>query len=578
MQGSDSAGRIFDGMAQHRWRVRPRDDSKAAQLAAELGISRVLARILIARGYTEPEDAYRFLNPSLADLSNPSLLPDIEPAVRRLAQAVERREPVLVYGDYDVDGVTATALWLTTLRRLGVPAQPYLPNREQEGYDLHPNAIAAAQRIGAQLVLTCDCGTRALQAVDALNAAGLEVIITDHHEPSDRLPHALAVVNPKRVDSQYPFRELSGVGVSFRVAEALLMARNLARNGLYNTMLDLVALGTVADVMPLVGENRILVKYGLERLHQTRRVGLQALKQVAGVKRCPTARDIGFGLAPRMNAAGRLEDATLALRLLLEEDKQTAQQIAQTLDAHNRARQALQEAAVQEAIAQIERENLARHRALVVHSSNWRHGIVGLVAGKLRERYYRPVAAVTIEDGVARGSIRSIPEFNLTALLAHIKPLCLKCGGHAAAGGFAVALEQFDALRERITDFANAHLTDDDLVPTLDIDQEIAPSEATLRLLQELNMMEPFGAGNERPLFLCRGVEVLGSRADRNGKHLFLTVRGNGGVATDAVLWGGGDYLLEPQTHLDLVFTLEEDAYFGYGAVRWVIHDFEETN
>jgi single-stranded-DNA-specific exonuclease len=565
-------------MARYRWRVHATDAAKATRLASELNISPVLARILVARGYTEPEDAYRFLKPSLGDLADPKRLPDIEPAVRRLARAVERKEPVLVYGDYDADGLTSTALWLTTLRKLGVRAEPYIPHREQEGYDLHPNAIEAARRIGASVVLTCDCGTRAHHAVDALNAAGLEVVITDHHEPSDRLPNALAVVNPKRADSQYPFRELSGVGVSFRVAEALLRERNLSRNGFRNTMLDLVALGTVADVVPLIGENRVLVKLGLEQLHQTQRVGLQALKQVAGGRNYPTARDIGFGLAPRMNAAGRLEDATLALQLLITEDKNIAEEIAKKLDKHNRDRQKLQEEAVQEAIAQVERENLARHRALVVHSPNWRHGIVGLVAGKLMHHYYRPVAAVTIdsESGVARGSMRSIPEFNLTALLAQMKSLCLKCGGHAAAGGFAVALERFDDLCDLITAFAEAHLTDDDLVPVLEIDQEIAPSEATLRLVQELGMLEPFGAGNERPLFLCRGVEVLGSRASSDGKHLFLKVRGEGGVETAAVLWDGGDYPIEPQTRVDLVFDLEEDTYYGHGTTRWVIKDFEE--
>jgi single-stranded-DNA-specific exonuclease len=566
-------------MARYRWRVRPTDATKAERLATELNISRVLARLLVARGYTEPEDAYRFLNPSLGDLSDPNRLPDVAPAVRRLALAIERKEPVLVYGDYDADGVTATALWITTLRRLGVPAKPYLPNREQEGYDLHPNAIDAAKQIGARLVLTCDCGVRAHHAVDALNAAGLEVVITDHHEPGDRLPNALAVVNPKRADSQYPFRDLSGVGVSFRVAEALLIERNLPRNGFYDTMLDLVAVGTVADVMPLVGENRVLVKLGLERLHRTKRVGLQSLKQVAGIKQYPTPRDISFGLAPRLNAAGRLEDATLALRLLLEEDPQTAHAIAKTLNAHNRIRQDLQEAAVQEAIAQVESENLTRYRALVVLSPNWHHGVVGLVAGKLRERYYRPVAAATLdtESGVVRGSMRSIPEFNLTELLAQMKPLCSKCGGHAAAGGFAVAREQFDTLRQLIIDFADAQLTDDDLTPTLEIDQEVHASEVSTRLLRELNMLEPFGTGNERPVFLCRSVEALGSHTSSNGKHLFLKVRGEGGLVSSAVLWDGGDYPIEPNTRLDLAFEIEEDTYYGYGTLRWVIRDFEEV-
>jgi single-stranded-DNA-specific exonuclease len=567
-------------MPRYRWRVRATDTTKAERLAQALNLSRAIASLLVARGYTEPEDAYRFLNPSLHDLADPRLLPDIEPAVRRLALAVERKEPVLVYGDYDADGVTSTALWLTTLRRLGVPAEPYVPHREREGYDLHPNAIEAARAIGAQLVLTCDCGVRAHDAVNTINAAGMEVVITDHHEPGDYLPNALAVVNPKRADSQYPFRELSGVGVSFRVAEALLRERNLPRNGFYNTMLELTAIGTVADVMPIIGENRILVKYGLEQLHQTKRVGLQSLKQVAQIKRKPTPRDIGFAIGPRLNAAGRLEDARLALQLLLEDDPAEAQRIAELLDKHNRDRQKYQEDAVQEAIAQVESEGQTRHRALVVHSPNWHHGIVGLVAGKLMNRYYRPAVAVTIEHdaGIARGSMRSIPELNLTELLAVMKPICTKCGGHAAAGGFAVPLERFETLRQTIFEFANQRLTDEDLIPTLEIDQTLEPHAVSMRLIQELSLLEPFGNGNERPLFLCRGVEVMGSRASQNGKHLFLKVRGEGSVVYDAVLWDGGDYPIEPGAKLDLVFDPEEDTYNGYGAVRWVIKDFEEVS
>ncbi|MFN7019021.1 MAG: single-stranded-DNA-specific exonuclease RecJ [Fimbriimonadales bacterium] len=567
-------------MSRYRWRVRPTDQAKAERVAQELNLSLPIARLLVARGYIEPEAAYRFLNPSLHDLADPRLLPDIEPAVRRLALAVERKEPVLVYGDYDADGVTSMALWLITLHKLGVSAHPYVPHREREGYDLHPNAIKEAQRIGARLVLTCDCGVRAHDAVNALNAAGLEVVITDHHEPSDSLPNALAVVNPKRADSQYPFRELSGVGVSFRVAEALLRTLNLPCNGFYNTMLDLVAIGTVADVMPLVGENRVLVKYGLEQLHQTRREGLKSLKQVAQVRLKPTPRDIGFALGPRLNAAGRIETALLALQLLLEEDAATAQRIATTLDKHNRERQRYQEAAVQEAIAQVESEGQTKHRALVVHSPNWHHGIVGLVAGKLMNYYYRPVAAVTIEPEakIARGSMRSIPALNLTELLALIKPLCKKCGGHAAAGGFAVSLERFDQVRQTIIEFADQRLTDEDLVPMLEIDQTLEAHEVTMRLIQELSLLEPFGYGNERPQFLCRHVEVVGSRTSQNGRHLFLKVRGEGSVVYDAVLWDGGDYPIEPGAVLDLVFDPEEDAYNGYGAVRWVIKDFEEVD
>ncbi|MDW8106706.1 MAG: single-stranded-DNA-specific exonuclease RecJ [Armatimonadota bacterium] len=566
-------------MARYRWQLRAADEAAAQRLAKELSLTLPTARLLVARGYTEPDAAYRFLNPSLHDLADPSLLPDVEPAVRRLALAVERKEPVLVYGDYDADGITATALWLTTLRKLGVPAQPYLPHREREGYDLHLNAIAAAQAIGARLILTCDCGIRAHEVVDAINAAGLEVVITDHHEPDIHLPNAVAVVNPKRADSRYPFRELSGVGVSFRVAEALLRALNLPRNGFYRTMLELVAIGTVADVMPIVGENRILVKHGLERLHQTKRVGLQSLMQVARLgKRKPTPRDIGFALAPRLNAAGRLEDAQIALQLLLEEDATEAQRLAVQLDARNRERQRHQEVALREAIAQVELEHQHRQRALVVHSEKWHHGIVGLVAGKLKEAYYRPavVAVVEHETGLVRGSMRSTPELNLTELIERMKPFCVKCGGHASAGGFAAPLEHWDALRTLIVEFANARLTDDDLVPTLTVDQTIEAHAVNIRLVHELSLLEPFGTGNEPPLFLARAVEVLGSRTSQDGKHLFLKVRGEGGIVHDAVLWNGGDYLLEAGTRADFVFEPEEDTYNGYGAVRWVIRDFEE--
>ncbi len=566
-------------MARYRWILRAVDDTVAQRLAQELNLTVTTARLLAMRGYTEPDDAYRFLYPSLHDLADPRLLPDIEPAVRRLALAVERKEPVLVYGDYDADGVTSTTLWVTTLRTLGVPVEPYVPHRMREGYDLHPNAIPKAQEIGARLVLTCDCGTRAHEAVRAFHEAGLEVVVTDHHEPSDTLPRALAVVNPKRADSQYPFRELSGVGVSFRVAEALLRERNIPRNGFYSKMLDLVALGTIADVMPLVGENRILVKHGLEQLHRTHRVGLQSLKQVAQVKRKPTPRDVGFALAPRLNAAGRLEDAQLALQLLLEQNPLEAQRIAALLDRHNRDRQQLQEAAVQEAVAQVESEGQTAHRALVVHSPNWHHGIVGLVAGKLVNRYGRPAIAVSIdpEAQVARGSMRSIPALNLTELISLMKPLCSKCGGHAAAGGFAVSLEQFETLRQLIFEFADANLTDEDLIPTLEIDQEVPAHAVTTRFLQEISLLEPFGSGNERPLFLCRGVEVIGSRVSQNGRHLFLKVRGEGSIVYDAVLWDGGDYPIEPHATLDLVFDPEEDTGSLYNTVRWVIRDFEEV-
>ncbi|MFQ3610837.1 MAG: single-stranded-DNA-specific exonuclease RecJ, partial [Fimbriimonadales bacterium] len=545
----------------------------------ELNVSLAVASLLVSRGYPDAESAYKFLNPSLSDLSDFRLLPDLEPAVRRLACAVERKEPVLVYGDYDVDGVSSTALWITTLRRLGVPAEPFVPHREREGYDLNAeSALREARQIGAKLVLTCDCGIRAHQAVEAIQSEGIEVLVTDHHEPGDTLPPASAVVNPKRSDSDYPFRELCGAGVAYRVAEALLNELRVPRNGFQRRMLELVALGTVADVAPLVGENRVLVKYGLEYLQQTKWLGINALKTVSGIgKRVLNTRDIGFGLAPRLNAVGRLEDAVLALQLLLSECKNHAAEIAQQLDLHNRTRRDIQEEAVQEAIAQVEAEELTRHRALVVRSEGWHHGIVGLVASKLVNHYHRPafVATLNHQEGVARGSIRSIPAYDLKPVLALMKPLCIKCGGHALAGGFAVALERFEELRQVILNHADQTLTDEDLIPALEVDLEVEGSEVNARLLSELQMLEPFGVGNEKPLMLCREVEVLGSRTSRDGKHLFLRLRPDGSPVIDGVLWNGGDRPAESASRLNLLFRPEYDTYKGYNGIRWVIEDFE---
>ena len=566
-------------MARYRWRLRATNRQKAEWLRNELNISAAMAQLLVARGYEEPTDAYRFLHPSLNDLGDPFLLPDCDRAVHRLVQAVRSKEPVLVYGDYDADGVTSTALWLFTLRRLGVPAEPMLPRRQHEGYDLHPNAIEAARAIGAQLVLTCDCGIRAHRVVDELNAAGLEVIITDHHQPDNTLPNALAVVNPHRTDSRYPFAELSGVGVAFRVAEALVRTLGYSVDKFRQSVLDLVTIGTVADVMPLLGENRVLVAYGLQRLRSSPRIGLRKLIEVARLNQAQlTTRDIGFMIAPRLNAAGRMEDASLALELLMTTDEPRAHALAQELERHNRKRQALQQAILDEAQAQIEEHGLLQHRALFVHSLGWHHGVIGLVASKLVSSYYRPTFVVSIEReaGVAHGSIRRIPAFDLTEVLNLMKPLCTKCGGHPAAGGFVVPLEQMEPLRTLILEHANRRLTDEDLIPELWIDMELEGHEVNQRLLSELEMLEPFGTGNESPLFLCRNVRVIGSRTSQDGKHLFLRIRPEGSQVLDAVIWNGGDSPLEPETLIDVVFELETEDYYGYQTLRWKLHDYQE--
>lgn len=563
-------------MARFRWHIKQVDSVKVEALSQDLKLGRLVAQILVARGYEDPETAYKFLNPSLSDLADPKRLPDASQAVRRLAQAIQKRERVLIYGDYDVDGVSATALWKTTLERLGASVIVKIPHRTREGYDLHPVAVELACEHKASLVLSCDCGTRAHSVVDALNQHNIEVIITDHHEPDTHLPNAVAVVNPKRADSNYPYPYLSGVGVSFRLAEALLSELKYPLNGFRQRMLDLVALGTVADVVPLTGENRVLVSKGLDILHATQRVGLKKLKEVAGIPhRPPTATDIGFRLAPRLNAAGRLDDAIYALELLITENETDAERLAEQLSKWNSERQSKEGEALKEAIQMVEAEAQLEHKAIIVGSSNWHHGIVGLVAGKLRERYARPAFAMSFEGESARGSIRSIPALNLIPLLKKMKSLCTKCGGHAIAGGFAIPIHKLDDLRTLIWDYTDSLLTDEDLIPTLEADAEASPQEINTQLYHYLKQLEPFGQENEMPLFICRDLRVIARRACSQNRHLFLELahpRLRGSVP--AVMWNGADYALEPETRIEIAFTVEWDDYFG--GLRWNIKDFEE--
>lgn len=563
-------------MARYRWHIKQADSAKVEALSQDLKISRLVAQILVARGYEDPETAYKFLNPSLSDLADPKRLPDAPQAIRRLAQAIQKRERVLIYGDYDVDGVSATALWKTTLERLGASVIVKIPHRTREGYDLHPVAVELAREHKASLVITCDCGTRAHSVVDALNQHNIEVIITDHHEPDIQLPNAVAVVNPKRADSDYPYPYLSGVGVSFRLAEALLREMNYPLNGFRRRMLDLVALGTVADIVPLTGENRILVKTGLQALHATQRVGLKKLKEIAGLAyRPPTATDISFRLAPRLNAAGRLDDAIYALELLITQDETDAERLAEQLSRWNSERQSKEEKAFKEAIQMVESEAQLERKAIIVGSSNWHHGIVGLVAGKLRERYARPAFAMSFEGESARGSIRSIPALNLVPLLKKMKSLCTKCGGHAVAGGFAVSLHKLDDLCTLIWDYTDRLLTDEDLIPTLEADAEALPQEINTQLYHYLKQLEPFGQENESPIFVCRNLRVIERRFCSRNRHMFLELahpRLRGSMP--AVRWNGADYALEPDTRIDIAFTVEWDDYSG--GLRWNIKDFEE--
>jgi single-stranded-DNA-specific exonuclease len=565
---------------KYQWQVNKVDWAQAEQLAKELGVSRLLAALLIMRGYTTLYDAQAFLHPSLDDLADPLLLPDAQVAVNRLVKAIQDRETILIYGDYDADGITATALWTWTLRKLGGKAHPMLPHRERDGYDLQRSALEAARKINASLILTCDCGTRAHEVIEEARDHLLDVIVTDHHTPGSELPPALAIVNPHRRDSQYPFPDLCGVGVSFRLGEALISEMGLKVESYRNAFLDLVAIGTVADVMPLVGENRVLVTHGLRNLAQTRKAGLQQLLAVADINLAKgiTPYHIGYQIGPRLNAAGRIDDARHALELLLTKDAALARTLAEDLSNHNRQRQELQENIYRQAIAMIEREDLLRHKVILIASEDWLGGVIGIAAGKLTKRYYRPVFIANIdrEEGVVKGSIRSPDTISLLPLLDVIDPFCTKCGGHPAAGGFSAELDRLPALSEALLRFADTYIDEALLEPVLRVDMEVSASEITPALVDELQQLAPFGHGNPAPLFLCREVEVQGCRVlGKDGKHTALTLCAPGINPTRALLWGVSNCPLSNGTKIDVVFAPQINTYNGNNAVEWTVSDYE---
>lgn len=481
-------------------------------LAQALRIPSTLARLLIQRGYGATDGAKRFLRPTLDALSDPRLLPDMERAVATVVDAVRNGRPIVVHGDYDVDGQCGTAILTRALRAAGAVVVPFIPNRLRDGYDLGPAGVAAARAAGAGLIVTCDCGTTAHEAIAAARAAGVRVVVTDHHVPAT-LPPADAVVNPRRGDREAPTADLCGAGVAFKLVQALVSELGLPEH-LPLHLIDLVAIATVADVVPLVAENRILTRFGLRKLADTRWPGLRALIEVAGLaNRAVRAGHVGYVLGPRLNAAGRIGDAMEGLALLLSDDPADAQERARRLEVQNEQRQELDTRILQEAVEVIEAEaDLERDYGLVVARDGWHAGVIGIVASRVVERFARPAVLVAWEGDVGKGSARSIPGFDLHAALAECAPLLARFGGHRMAGGLTLARGRLDAFRARFNEVARARLAPDDLVPRQRIDAVVRLDQLSLELERLLQHLEPCGAGNPTPVFGITGVAVREAR------------------------------------------------------------------
>jgi single-stranded-DNA-specific exonuclease len=517
------------------WQVYPEQPDLVAAVMARHNLPRLVARILLNRGLAAEGDILAFLDPALERLYPPFELPDLEVAAARLGQAVRQGEPVAVYGDYDADGITSTAVMHLFLQELGLPCFPHVPDRLTQGYGLK---IEALQELApkARLVVTVDCGISDAPEVAWAKAQGMEVIITDHHEIPPELPDALAVVNPKRVGHAYPFGELAGVGVALLLA--LGVRADLRAAGWFRqrpepnlkSYLDLVALGTAADVVPLVGENRILVSQGLKVLEESRRPGIIALKEVAQLDGKPISyQNVVFQLAPRLNAAGRMGQARCALELLLSDDLAQARIQARYLHNLNRQRQALEGEVLKQAESTIRRKRLADRPVLVLAGEGWHPGVIGIVAARLADAYHRPVALVSLENGRGRGSARSIEGFHLFKGLTSCRRVLHKYGGHAAAAGFELAADQVEPLQDLLEQAFQEQVGLEPPRPTLKVDAQVELSDLDRTFNRHLETLRPFGPGNPAPVIVCLGVQCLGSRVI-NQRHLKVKITQGGNV------------------------------------------------
>jgi single-stranded-DNA-specific exonuclease len=526
-----------------------------------------LCRLLATRGVDTPDAAKRFLRPRLEQLHDPRAMADMAPFVARIVAALDRDENILVHGDYDVDGICAATLYTRVLRELGGRAQPFVPHRARDGYDLGPAGVKAAQDAGASLLITADCGIVAHDAVAAARHAGIDVLVSDHHTPAPTLPPAVAVLNPKRTDCAYPDKALCGTGVAFKACQALARARGMDEEALLYH-LDLVALATVADLVPLTGENRVLVHFGMRVLKETRNPGLRALLDVTGL----AGRDdlstghLSHVLAPRINAVGRMADAMDGVRLLLTEKEEEARVLARQLDEENRRRQAVDRSILAEAVELLAPTfDPARQRAVVLASDRWHAGVIGIVASRIVERVHRPTALIALRgDGHARGSARSIPGFDLYAAIRDCGEHLERYGGHRAAAGFDIRPDRIEAFRDAFDARARAALTDEQLVAEIGVDLELSLAAADREMFRYLRHMGPFGIGNPTPVFVARGVEVSGVRPVGEG-HVKMHLHQDG-ARLEAIGFRMADRYAAVGTangRLDVAFQLQEDRWRG---------------
>jgi single-stranded-DNA-specific exonuclease len=559
-----------------RWIVPPEPDGAAVErLRQELHLPPAICRLIASRGFAAPDDAKAYLRPRLDQLADPNCLADLDRAVDRLVRALRETETILVHGDYDVDGICSTTLMVRTLRTLGGNAIPFIPRRLEDGYDLTEAGVRAARSVGATVVVTCDCGTSAHVPIAELQQSGIDVIVTDHHLPGGPLPPAYAVLNPKRPGCTSRDKDLAAVGVAFKLALALTRAVGGNENAVY-AMLDLVALATIADVAPLRGENRVLVRYGLKLLNDPKRPGIRAMIRAARLEgKALTSGRVGFVLAPRLNAAGRLGSALRGVELMLATTDQEANPIARELEELNARRQEIDRVTLERARSLVQEMDLSTTFGIVLAEEGWHPGVIGIVASRIVEEFGRPTILIALEGGVGKGSGRSISAFNLHAGLQECRELLLRFGGHTAAAGVTIASERVAEFAARFNEVAAAKLTEDDLVRELRVDLELPFEQADSELETLLRHMEPCGVGNPSPLLVSRQVIVSAPPRVVGTDGLKLLLSGNGRELV-ALGWGMAQRAREIDVgmSIDVAFRLERDEWNGESRLQARLADF----
>ncbi len=553
-------------LTSRKWLITPQDKDTACELSRASNISATLAQVLINRGVSSTSELDAFITPKLNFLTNPYDIPDLEKAANRILLAKADKEKVAVYGDYDVDGVTGTSILLLALKDLGIDATYYIPHRYNEGYGMNNEAVKKLYDEGVRLIITVDCGISNLIEVEYANSLGMEVIITDHHNPPSKLPKAYAIVNPKLIDGGHKTREMSGAGVAFKFAWGLYRAAGISDSSKLMDMFDLAGLGTIADIVPLIGENRILAVYGLKCLNSNIRVGLKSLIESAGIKKRITSNIVNYTIAPRLNSAGRLEHASLSVELLTTKDAARAETLAGELNKLNSKRQSIGNQIQQEVFARI---GDSPEKAVILSGDSWNPGVIGIAASQVVDKYYRPAVLIGIAEGIGRGSARSIDGIDIFSVLDQCRDLFMDFGGHKKAAGFEISEDKIPELTRRLRKIFDDLISDEDLTPALEIESVLDPKQINMGLASELELLNPYGEENPTPVFASLGLKLIDMRRVGDGSHL-KTRFTDGSVVLDSIGFSMGELAdkLRLGESYDLAYNLEVNEYNGYGSAQ----------